>query len=465
MPLVEAARGGAVVPLFVLDPYFFAPERAQALPHRIEFLLESLVSLSKNLAELGSRLVVVQGKSTELVPALAERLGADRVLAQGWVEPFARERDARIGRELGDRFVLFEGETLVPKGTVRTGGGTPFSVFTPFAKALRRALGRPLPVAAPKRLPPVPEALPLVEVPLPTLASLGIPGNPRVVRGGERNARARLARFVAGGGARYDAERDRMDLEGTSRLSADLKFGTLSVRTVWDAVCRAKEDGRMGEEPAEKFLNELCWREFSHHTLWDRPHVLTEPFRADFIGFPWRKDAAGWRAWVEGKTGYPVVDASARQLLGEGWVHNRARMISASFLTKHLGISYAEGEAHYLRWLVDGDWAQNNAGWQWSAGSGCDAQPYFRVFNPVAQGQRFDPTGAYVRAWVPELARLPDAHIHAPWLAPADVLERAGVRLGRDYPLPIVDHATARARFLETAKAHLAKARASGQLD
>jgi deoxyribodipyrimidine photo-lyase len=460
VPLVEAARGGAVVPVFVLDPYFFAPDRAKELPHRIQFLLESLVSLQKNLAELGSRLVVVQGKSTEVVPELAERLGAARVLAQGWVEPFARERDARISAKLGERFVLFEGETLVPKGTVRTGGGTPFSVFTPFARALRRALGRPRPVAVPKRLSAVAAKLPVVEVPIPTLESLGLSHNPRVVPGGERNARERLSRFVDGGGARYDVERDRMDLEGTSRLSADLKFGTLSARTVWDAVCRAKDDGRLGDEPAEKLLNELCWREFSHHTLWDRPHVLTQPFRADFIGFPWREDEAAWQAWVQGKTGYPVVDASARQLLGEGWVHNRARMISASFLTKHLGISYAAGEAHYLRWLVDGDWAQNNAGWQWSAGSGCDAQPYFRVFNPVAQGERFDPTGAYVRAWVPELAKLPDAFIHAPWLAPPEVLARAGVRLGRDYPAPIVDHAKARARFLETAKAHLAKVRA-----
>lgn len=460
MPLFEAARGGAVVPVFVLDPYFFAPDRARQIPHRIQFLLESLVSLQQNLAALGSRLVVVQGKSTELVPELADRLGAERVLAQGWVEPFARERDARVSAKLGERFVLFEGETLVPKGTVRTGGGTPFSVFTPFAKALRKALGRPRPIAAPKRLPGVAAKLPVVEVPIPTLESLGLSRNPRVVMGGERNARERLSRFVGGGGARYDVERDRMDLEGTSRLSADLKFGTLSARTVWDAVCRAKDDGRLGEEPAEKFLNELCWREFSHHTLWDRPHVLTQPFRADFIGFPWRDDEVAWQAWVQGKTGYPVVDASARQLLSEGWVHNRARMISASFLTKHLGISYAAGEAHYLRWLVDGDWAQNNAGWQWSAGSGCDAQPYFRVFNPVAQGERFDPTGAYVRAWVPELAKLPDAFIHAPWLAPPEVLARAGVRLGRDYPAPIVDHAKARARFLETAKAHLAKVRA-----
>ncbi|MEM6991269.1 MAG: FAD-binding domain-containing protein, partial [Myxococcota bacterium] len=206
---------------------------------------------------------------------------------------------------------------------------------------------------------------------------------------------------------------------------------------------------------AAAFRNELVWREFSYGSLWDRPELLSEPFRPSFRGFPWQAAAAGWKAWTAGQTGYPIVDASARQLLGEGFVHNRARMISASFLCKHLLVDYRRGEAHYMRYLVDGDWASNNAGWQWSAGCGCDAQPYFRVFNPVLQGRRFDPAGDYVRRWVPELAKLPARWIHQPWAAPPAALADAGVTLGRSYPRPVVDHRLARERFLAVAKAHL----------
>jgi deoxyribodipyrimidine photo-lyase len=242
-----------------------------------------------------------------------------------------------------------------------------------------------------------------------------------------------------------------MDLDGTSRLSADLKFGTLSARQVWHRVSREVEDARS----QRAFLNELVWREFAHSTLWDRPELLAEPFQAKWRGFPWRDDEPGWRAWVEGKTGYPVVDAAARQLLAEGFVHNRARMIAASFLTKHLLLDFRRGEAHYMAHLTDGDWAQNDAGWQWSAGCGCDAQPYFRIFNPVSQGETFDPEGDYVRRWVPELARLPAKFIHEPWGAPREILEASGVRLGATYPHPVVDHKLARERFLATAKAHL----------
>ena len=242
-----------------------------------------------------------------------------------------------------------------------------------------------------------------------------------------------------------------MDQQGTSRLSADLKFGTLSIRTVWNRLLADQLQG----PGVRGYLNQLLWREFVHSTLWDRPELLEEPYRPAFQGFPWREDESAWSAWVSGTTGYPVVDASARQLLGEGFVHNRARMISASFLTKHLLIDYRQGEAHYLKYLVDGDWAQNNAGWQWSAGCGCDGQPYFRVFNPFTQGEKFDPHGDYVRRWVPELAHMPARYIHRPWDAPENVLVDAGVRLGANYPKPIVDHKFARERYLELAKGHL----------
>jgi deoxyribodipyrimidine photo-lyase len=453
-PLVDAAKAGEVIPVFVIDPHFFAPERAAGMPHRMQFLLQSIAGLRKNLSYLGSELVLARGKSVEVIPRLAEQWRVDRVSAHRWVEPFARERDARVTRALSVPFAQYEGVTLAPPGSLRTRAGTPFAVFTHFAKAFARevtpGLARPLP--APKSLPALPSGV-ASAVELPTLAALGLTPNPRLPEGGERAARERLARFVRGPAGRYHELRDRMDVEGTSRLSTDLKFGALSVRTVWT---RSGElVGR--DEARQAFSNELLWREFAHHTLWDRPEVLEHPFRTEFEGFPWQDDEAGWDAWTTGHTGYPVVDAAARQLLAEGFVHNRARMIAASFLTKHLLIDYRRGEAHYLRYLTDGDWAPNNLGWQWSAGCGCDAQPYFRVFNPVTQGTRLDPTGGYVRRWVPELGALPTKWLAAPWTAPSEVLRAAGVRLGDNYPLPIVDHAFARARFLALAKQHLTR--------
>lgn len=426
-PLV-AATAGELVPLFVIDPYFFAPARAQKLPHRMQFLLESLQSLADNLARLGTRLVLVAGKSVDVVPALAEQFRVDRVVAHRWTEPFGRERDRRIAARLRVPFELHEGETLSPPGSIVTAGGTPFSVYTHFARAFRAQaqVGAPLP--APKRLPPLPadvEAL-VPERPVPTLESLGIRHNVRLQHGGERAGRERLRAFLAEPLARYDVDRDRLDRDGTSRISADLKFGTLSVRTIWNELTkRAAPPG-----PVDKYRSELLWREFTHHTLASRPELLEQPFRAGFRNFPYREDAMSWQAWVAGQTGYPLVDAAARQLLAEGYVHNRARMVAASFLTKHLLIHYQRGEAHYLEFLTDGDWAQNNAGWQWSAGSGCDAQPYFRVFNPSSQVEKFDPELAYVRRWVPEFD-------------------------SPTYPKPIVDHALARARFLQLAESHL----------
>ncbi len=454
-PLRDALAAGEVVPLFVLDPYFFAKERAAALPHRMQFLLESLARLAQNIAHLGSRLVVVAGKSTDVVPALAAKWRVDRVVAHRWTEPFGRERDRRVEAALKVPFVLYEGELLAPPASVLTGGGTPFAVFTPFSRAFRVQCAVSSPIPAPRKISRVPDDVVADEVAIPTLAELGLADNPRLLEGGERAGRDRLKAFLAGPAASYVPDRDRMDRAGTSRLSADLKFGTVSVRTVWNA---AKDALGGAADQLAKFHDELLWREFAHGLMWTRPELLKEPFRRDFAGFPWRTEPTQWDAWTAGETGYPVVDASARQLLAEGYVHNRARMISASFLTKHLLVSYREGEAHYLRYLTDGDWAQNNAGWQWSAGCGCDAQPYFRVFNPTSQGERFDPLGDYVRRWVPELAKMPAKYIHQPSTAPSEVLAAAGVRLGVTYPRPIVDHAASRARFLKVAKQHLGRA-------
>ncbi len=451
-PLTEAlALGGPVIPLFVLDPHFFEQERAKELPHRMQFLLQSIASLQDNLRSRGSDLVLVRGRSVDLVPKLAQEWGADRVVAHRWVEPFGRARDARIQQALGDRFILYEGETLCPPGTLRTGAGRPYAVFTRFARNFERnaTVRRPLP--APKALPPLPTHIADACEPRVTLQALGLKENPSVLPGGERAARRRLKTFIQGPASNYAVDRDRMDLAGTSRLSTDLKFGTLSVNQVYHTVIDTHGDSEHGR----CFINELLWREFAHSTLWDRPELLSTPFRPKFEDFPWRQDEAGWRAWTEGRTGYPLVDAAARQLLGEGFVHNRARMIAASFLTKHLLIDYRRGEAHYMKYLADGDCAQNNMGWQWSAGCGCDAQPYFRVFNPFTQGKKADPSGDYVRRWVPELSAMPTKYIHAPWTAPDSVLSHARIVLGEHYPQRVVDHPEARERFLGLAKLHL----------
>lgn len=453
---LSQVRNDELIPVFVLDDYFFEPARARELPHRMQFLVESLAALRSSLRARGSELLLVRGQSLEVIPNLVGRFRCDRVVAMRWTEPFGRARDQRIQRRLTVPLELYEGETLATPESVRTAAGGPYHVYTPFSRAFRKTVHVAAPLPAPKELPPLPRDVVFESAALPTLAELGIAENPRLPEAGEAAGRARLKQFLQAAATDYADARDRMDRPGTSRLSQDLKFGTLSARTVWRAIVRVLGDSKSGQV----FTNQLLWREFAHAVLYDRPDVLRRPFRADFEGFPWREDARGWQAWATGHTGYPIVDAAARQLLSEGFVHNRARMIAASFLTKHLLIHYREGEAHYLKYLVDGDWAQNNLGWQWSAGSGCDAQPYFRVFNPVTQGERFDPSGDYVRHWVPELRELPTRMIHAPWKAPATLLESHGVRLGRNYPEPIVEHALGRERFLQIAQSYLGRQRA-----
>lgn len=460
LPLLDAIRSGEVVPVFVVDPYFFAPERARELPNRMQFLVESLTELAAGIEARGSQLLFAPGKSVEIVPRLAHAFGAQRVVAHRWSEPFGIERDRRVAAALekdGSRLELFEGETMAAPGQVLTGGGAPFAVFTPFARAFVKAVTVDTPRAAPRSLPPlpaVPAAAKRLLGPMPTLASIGVTRNELVTPGGERATRARLARFLKGPAARYEEGRDAMGVAGTSRMSQDLKFGTLSARAAWHAV---KEGLAAHPKAWRAFANELVWREFAYDVLRARPEVLEHPFRPAWERFPWRKDEQAWRAWVEGKTGYPVVDAAARQLLAEGFVHNRARMISASFLCKHLLLDLRLGEAHFMKHLTDGDWASNDLGWQWSAGCGVDAQPWFRVFNPVTQGEKFDSDGAYVRRWIPELAKVPSKFVHSPWSAPPLELRAAGVELGRTYPAPIVEHTLARGRFLAAAEGHLRK--------
>ena len=445
-PLYDAQEAAACV--FVLDPYFFAPERAQQMANRIAFLLESLQELQHSISSLGGQLIVVSGRSTEVIPRLAQKLNVDEVVAHRWTEPFARIRDEQVAKALHVPFRLYEGETLLPPGQVLTGKDRPYSVFTPYSRMFEKIFEPSPPLPAPKRIRSIRPPLNLRSVSIPTPDDLNLKTSPKRLYGGEAAARERLTRFIQDRLFNYDTNRDQMGMSDTSRLSQDLKFGTISVRTLWDRVMSEMVPS-LGREA---FLRQLIWREFSHSCLWHRPSLLETPFRESWREFPWADNDEGWERWTTGQTGFPIVDASARELLATGFVHNRARMVSASFLTKHLRIDFRRGESHYMKHLTGGDWAQNTAGWQWAAGCGFDAQPYFRVFNPMRQGERFDPKGQYVRKWVPELSRLSNRYIHAPWTAPKDCLEDAGLVLGRNYPYPIVDHASARKDYLELAR-------------
>ncbi len=434
---LEAAD--AVVPVYVLDERLLHGSRASA--NRTWLLLESLRLLADDLAARGSPLVVRTGRPEAVIPALAAEAGAGEVFATRDVSPFARRRDRAVGDALaadGRQLHLRRGLLVAEPEEVRGADGGPVLVFTPFFRrwaAVPRRAPLPAPAAIPGPASPVrSEPIPAPPAPTADPALLPVPG--------EAAARERLGRWIASAALPdYADGRNRLDTDGTSRLSADLKLGALSPLEVLLAA-EGPGDGR------RIFVSELAWREFYVHVLWHFPHVVRSAFRPAYDAVPWLDDPAGLAAWREGRTGYPVVDAAMRQLAGSGWMHNRARMIAASFLAKDLLVDWRAGEAHFMRHLVDGDVASNNGGWQWTAGTGTDAAPYFRVFNPVSQGRKFDPAGAYVRRWVPELARVPDAYVHEPWTMPPDVQAAAGCVIGRDYPAPIVDHAAARERAL-----------------
>lgn len=414
------------------------------------WLHHSLTALDAALREKGTFLHLVRGDAKEVIPELAARIGASEVIAGRLYEPWARSRDAAVAQTLekaGRRLVLHTHSLLEEPHRVRTGAGKPFSVYTPFSRAIFALGAPPPPIPVPERLTPVvhaPEGEDIAELKL-------LPRSPAPEwwrefpahwTPGEKGASKRLDAFSRGAIERYESDRDRPGLDGTSRLSPHLRFGEISPRQVWLAVQGASPKG------SASFLRELVWREFSYHTLWHRPEMPEQPLRAQYARFPWEVSGQAQRAWQRGATGYPIVDAGMRQLWRIGWMHNRVRMVAASFLVKHLLQPWQQGEAWFWDTLLDGDLANNAANWQWVAGCGADAAPYFRVFNPVLQGEKFDTDGRYVREWVPELAKLPANFIHKPWEAPSEVLAHAGIVLGRDYPLPIVDHAEARARAL-----------------
>ncbi|MGE5284706.1 MAG: cryptochrome/photolyase family protein [Actinomycetota bacterium] len=447
------ARGGAVVAAWVHAP----GEEAESFPGAASrvFLHGALEALAASLAARGGRLVLRRGPTIKALIDLARESGADKVFANRVWDPAFLARDGKAVSALRANGIdarLFDDDVLFPPDVMKTAAGGPFRVFTPF---WRRCLsspgpGAPRPPPARIRSPgPPPPSWPLPELRLrpPVPWDAGIRA---AWPAGEKAGRDRLSGFLANAMASYPVDRDRPGREGTSRLSPYLHFGCVGVRQAWHAVrSRAGADSAPGAaRGAEAFLRQLAWREFARHLLFHCPATVHAPMRLEFTSFPWRDDPAALVAWQEGRTGYPLVDAGMRQLWKTGWMHNRVRMVAASFLVKDLLLPWRMGAAWFFDTLVDADLANNTFGWQWVAGCGADAAPYFRVFNPAVQGEKFDPDGRYVRKWVPELAGMPDRWVHRPWEAPTAVLSKAGVTLGESYPRPIVDHAAARLRAL-----------------
>lgn len=446
------AEGAPVIPVYVLDDRAEAPWAPGGASRW--WLHHALAALGESLRGLGTRLILRRGDPERIIPALREEAGAGTVCWNRCYEPHAIARDTRLKaalRAAGAEVASFNASLIREPWEVRAAGGAPYKVFSAHWRAMR-ALGEPdTPQPPPDRLADGTGAIASDDLDgwglLPTRPDWA--GGLRAAwRPGEAGARARLDGFLDGVLTAYAEGRDRPGEMLTSRLSPHLHFGEIGPRQVWHAVLAASHAGG-GGPGAEKFLQELAWREFSHSLLFHNPDMPEAPLRDGFARFPWRDDEAAFRAWCRGETGYPVVDAGMRELWRTGYMHNRVRMVVASFLTKHLLIHWRRGAEWFWDTLVDADLANNSASWQWVSGCGADAAPYFRIFNPVLQGERFDPDGAYVRRWVPELSGLPDKVIHRPWAASESVLRDSGVKLGATYPEPIVDHGFARNRALE----------------
>ncbi len=455
--------------------FVFDTSILDALPRadrRVEFIRDSLVGVDAELRALaashgvdGAGLLVAHGRAVDALPALADALHVQAVYASHDDDPYALERDAKVRGRLSERGIALhtsKDHVVFERDEVLTQGGSPFSVFTPYKNAWLAKLDpyfvRAYPVAkhasalAPR--PAQPPALPAGRVwpGVPTLADIGFePTNLHQLRlpTGPAGAAELLDDFLAERIDRYRETRDYPAVKGPSYLSTHLRFGTVSVRRLAREAWQRTQAGSAG---AQGWLAELIWRDFYHQILHHHPHVVGHAFRREYDRIHWEHGKHAdehFAAWCEGRTGYPLVDAAMHQLAQTGYMHNRLRMVTASFLTKDLGIDWRRGEAWFAEKLNDFDLAANNGGWQWAASTGCDAQPYFRIFNPVTQSQKFDPEGRFIRRYLPQLAKLPDKLLHAPWLAkPAD-LAAAGVRLGTDYPAPIVDHAQARAKTLQ----------------
>jgi len=432
-----AARVDRWLPVFVLDDRMLAGSGAP----RTRFLLDCLERLGRDLEARGIPLLVREGRAEEVLPKLLLETGARVLSFNEDATPFARRRDAAVRRAVerdGGTLLTRLDHVVFGSGEVRSASGGAYAVYSPYRKAWwKRYREDPRPPERQRRLPPAIRGFEADRIPEP--GELGrASGASDLPTGGEQAALRRLDHFLENAAGRYHRDRDRPDLDGTSRLSPYLRFGVISARECFDRGLQAGSADRALRSGVGKWLDELVWREFYSAILEEHPRVLRESYRKEYDSLVWNDDPQGFAAWCEGRTGYPIVDAGMRQLRETGWMHNRVRMLVASFLTKDLLIDWRAGERFFFEHLVDGDPASNNGGWQWSASTGTDAQPYFRIFNPVTQGRRFDPEGRYVRRWLPELAELPNRHIHAPWESATRV----------DYPAPRVDHAERRVETL-----------------
>jgi deoxyribodipyrimidine photo-lyase len=450
-PALEAALndGESLVPVYCLDPRLLSGRHASG--PRTQFLLECLADLRDSLRRRGSTLVVRHGRPEQVLPELARTLEASRVFWTGDVSPFATRRDRAVHRELLTLDVevrIFPGLFVLdePAGLL-TSASTPYRVFTPFHRAWLNCARRDV-LPAPHSLPSLPRALEPGK--LPTLRELGLEETvERPPTGGEQVGRRRMQRFLAKDIAEFGSGRDDLGGDGSSRLSPYLHFGCISP-------CELEAQLPRGGGPQE-FRRQLCWRDFYAHVLAHYPANARSEFQKRYRGsIRWSQDESRFQAWCDGRTGYPLVDAAMRQLRREGWMHNRARLVVGSFLTKDLGIDWRRGERWFMRLLLDGDEANNNGNWQWIGSVGVDPQPPFRrIYNPSRQQARFDPEGAYVRRYVPELRDVPDAYLAEPWTMPEEAQHQAGCVIGEHYPTPIIEHAVARrealARYAEAA--------------
>lgn len=441
--LNAAAERGPIIPLFILDtddrPFGGATKW---------WLHHSLKALSEDLGGL----VVQPGKPEEVLAAMIEKTGAESVFWNRCYEPHAVSRDKRIKSSLKDRgvqTVSFPGSVIYEPWEIQTNSGGPYKVYSPFWRAIQ-ARGFPSPVSK-------------SDFTLADLSGLGksiddlglLPSNPNWAKGweaywqpGEKGASGRLVEFLDAGIDGYGELRNRPDLENVSRLSPHIHFGEISPRQLCAISSHTADQHPALAKDINKFQSEIAWRDFANHLLFHFPDMPEKNWKPTFDAYPWRDDPDGLEAWKQGLTGYPMVDAGMRELWHTGYMHNRVRMLVASFLVKHLRVHWREGEAWFWDTLVDADLANNVASWQWVTGSGADAAPYFRIFSPISQGPKFDPSADYVRKWCPELRNLPNSAIHAPFEADAEVLAKAGVKLGDTYPFPIVDHKEARAAAL-----------------
>ncbi len=451
--LRAAAARGAVLPVYIYAPREDGPWPAGAASRA--WLHESLTRLAERLEQLGLKLNVFRGDSLEVLKQLIGETGADGLYYNRLYEPEILARDKKIETALRAQGVearSYKSALLFEPHEIENQSGKPFRVFTPFYRHCLARINDADAGLTPTGLRPA------AKPPQETLridALELLPAHPwaeavlSAWTPGEDGARRELEVFLESALNRYPRDRDIPGVRGVSRLSPHLHHGEVSPRKVFSAVREAEAQGVPSDrQGAEAFLRQLIWREFAAHLLFHFPSLTEKPFDKRFEHFPWRDDEAGFAAWTRGLTGYPMVDAGMRELWSTGWMHNRVRMVVASFLTKHLLIHWHSGARWFWDTLVDADLANNTLGWQWTAGCGVDPAPYFRVFNPVAQGDRFDPKGRYVRRWIPEIASLPDRFLHRPFEAGAGVLAQAGVRLGENYPRPLVEHKAARERAL-----------------